>query len=502
MSDASDAVNELNQQLERTDSLLSSITSKTKAIGGNIRGGGASQIANQTAPSGGGGSGSGGGSSSGFDLGAIPDFKDSSTRENRKTLLKSLAGSGIELAGGLASMLPTTQEAMNFDTLANRLRFYGNSAAMQNIGGAYAMQRAVANLGTPTSASDAAAAANQGAGQGLLPGLSNYNATSTFGGVMGGAALASNLTPGLGLQGGMAAMAGLNAARNVNMLRMIGVDVRNQQGQMNDLPDVIGQIYRMLKQSAGQEPTAQMIAVSAMSGNALDSILTQYFGNDSSLRQTVLSGLLQMANSGGASLRTSGTGAEVTRTGGTSAPVQSLAKRNVAEQNMLQQWSRATNEGFMGANRLLSDIYTGLGNVPGSKFGGTFNAAQAALVGMDTFGGARNGAGAMITDSILGAGGAGLNYLSGIPSLKGVGTATAVGAGAVLAGFGANEVGSNFNPNYSPGTNNANNSRLPSGTGAPVYTGNITINVTSPTGSDPWAFANQITSSMVNAARS
>jgi hypothetical protein len=508
MSDASDAVEDLNRSLQTTDSLLSSISNKAKSIGGNLRGGGAGgggggQVANfSSSTTGGAGSASGGsGGSSGLDVGGLPDFKDPVTRASR---MKMLGGGALELAGGVSAFLPSTQEAMNIDTLANRLRFYGNSAAQQNIGGTFAMQRGLAALGTPINAMDPAIAANSGAGMGLLPGLSNYNATSQFGGVLGGAALASNLTPGLGLQGGMAAMAGLNTARNVNMLRMIGVNVRNGQGQMNDLPDIISQIFRLLEQAAGAgNVTPQSIAVSAMSGNALDSILNQYFGNDSALRQTVLSGLLQMASTGGTSLRVSGVKDAMVKTGGLSAPVTSLASRNADEQNMLQQWASATNTGFMGANSLLGSIYKGLGNAASgtNNLSQGLQGIQAGIVGMETFGGARGGAGAMVTDAILGTANGMLgNSLGGqLARLGGVGAALTGAFAAGNGGFGVGTGGQGINPNVSPGGSSWTAPTTPS---SPVYTGNITINVTAPTGSDPWAFANQVTQAMVNTARS
>jgi hypothetical protein len=503
MSDASDAVEGLNRSLQTTDSLLSSISNKAKSIGGNLRGGGGGggdggQVANfSSSTTGGAGTASGGGGAGGImDAGGRPDFKDPVTRAARMKMLgQQVVGGAIQIAGGFASMLPDTQEAMNIDALATRLRFYGNSAA-SNIGGAFAMQRAAAALGTPINAMDPAVAANSGAGMGLLPGLSNYSPTAQFGGIMGGAALASNLTPGLGLQGGMAAMAGLNSARNVNMLRMIGVNVRNGQGQMNDLPDIIGQIFRLLEQAAGAgNVTPQSIAVSAMSGNALDSILNQYFGNDSSLRQTVLAGLLQMANTGGTSLRVSGVKAAMTKTGGLTSTVASLSSRNAAEQNMLQQWASLTNETFSSTNDVLSKLFTGLGNsaTKDSATSASLRGIQRGVTGLETFGGVRNGAGAIITDAMFGMGSAILG--GGV-----LGQLGALGGGMLAADYvGVKSGGQVTNPNVSPG---GSSWTAPTNPTAPVYTGNITINVTAPTGSDPWAFADQVTQAMVNTARS
>ena len=511
MSEASDALDDINSKLETTESSLDSIANKAKSIAGNFRSwsptggpaGGGEQLANKSSSTTGGpGGGGNGGSAFGMDVGGLPDFKDPETRRSRRQMLGILGGGALELAGGVSAMLPSTQEAMTIDTLANRLRFYGNTQAASGIGGAFGMQRALANLGTPINALDPAAAANAGAGMGLLPGLSNYGASSQFTGILGGAALASNLTPGLGLQGGMAAMAGMNTARNVNMLRMIGVSVRNNQGQMNDLPDIIGQIFRILENSAGKgNVTPEAIAVSAMSGNALDSILNQYFGNDSALRQTVLSGLLQMANTGGTSLRYSGSKEAGIKTGAISAPVASLAGRNAAEQNMLQQWASATNTGFMGANTLLSKIFTGAANAASSTgtIGSSLQGIQAGVVGMETLGGARGGAGGLITDAILGtANGLLGNSLAGqLTKFGGVGAALLY---AGKNGFGSGTPGQGINPNVSPG---GSTWTPPTNSQVPAYAvNNMTINVTAPTGSDPYAFATQINQALLNTARS
>jgi hypothetical protein len=120
------------------------------------------------------------------------------------------------------------------------------------------------------------------------------------------------------------------------------------------------------------------------------------------------------------------------------------------------------------------------------------------MVGIDTFGGIRGGAGALLTDSLVGAGSAFFPRGTSGPGGRG---AQVAGVAAGLGIVGAGVIGSNMKPEYSPGTGNKDYGALPVST-SPVYTGAITINVTAPTGSDPWAFANQITTSMVNAARS
>ena len=506
--------------LDKALSTLSSIESSSDRIAQNfekIK----SAVAGVYGAGGGGGGGgfagankssstTGGAGSSGglIDTGSTAPDRTSSTR---KALF-----AGIEMVGAVSSFLPTAQEAMNIDAMANRMRFYGQ-AQSGTAGGAYGVQRALSGLGTATSAIDANVAANMGAGVGLLPGLSNYRVNSSFGGVLGGAALASNLTPGMGLQGGMQAMGGLNQARNVNMLKMIGVNVRDQNGQMNDLPDIIGQVYKLLEQSSGTGGvTPQAIAVSAMSGNALDSILNQYFGNDANLRQTVLSGLLQMANSKGVSLRTSGTKGQMIRTGGSTGTLSSLSTRYTQEQDMLQQWSRATNEGFAGANRFIGDIYSGLAKIPGATGGDTGNqftsalakygaggaqAVQAGLTGLEVFAGARGGAGGQFMNAGGDLAGALLPGLSSnVPS--GVFKAGGIAAGLGIVGLGAAS-GANWSPNETYSTGGATSAPTGASYSGPVYTGGITINVTAPVNSsDATDWAAQLAKALQGAASS
>jgi hypothetical protein len=249
-------------------------------------------------------------------------------------------------------------------------------------------------MGTSTDALDAIRAVSSGAGLGLLPGLSNFD-TGTFAGITGGAALMSNLVPGMGIQAGMQAMATLNQASNVNRLRMIGINVRTSDGtSMADLPGIIDQLYGMLKQSAGGDFSPQDIAVSAMSGNALDSILRQYFPSPD-LRQAILAGLIQKARTK-ESIGISGTIGELTKTGGTTAAAQGIAGRNAAELAMIQSLTGTTLQGLNRGTAALTDIYGTMAQAGGTKLlgmdvGKTMGALAEAKTGLDVLAGGRGG---------------------------------------------------------------------------------------------------------------
>jgi hypothetical protein len=288
---------------------------------------------------------------------------------------------------------------------------------------------------------------------------------------------------------------------------MIGVNVRGSNGStMNDLPNIIKQIYNLLKNSAGKV-TPEYIAVSAMSGNALDSILDPSFGQDQEVRGTVLAGILQMAQSGGASLYTSGSKSALQGTGALTRTINALSTRNQSELRMLQAYTPVTNVGINDMNEtLLPATYDRLTHLQG-----LYAPLQASYTGLQVFNASRGGAGSAMTDALFG--GAGLT----LGGLKGSGTAGSIaksvlkrlGVGGIAAGAGiagglAGLAGSLHANAASGGVVDVSDSSLPTGTvqAAPVFTGAITVNVTAPPGSDPYTWASSITNAMTNAARS
>lgn len=397
---------------------------------------------NATSGGGGGGGGFSYGSGqnvnrqSGFNSGL--DTRDPSFRKEFLPGLNTTGKLGLNsmLAFGMA--LPSPNEAIYTELTANRLKFYTNQQTQSD-----AEILRLSRLGTPTQPLDAAYASNMGADIGLLPGLPNYFTNyfggGRYGGIMGGAALASNLTPGLGIQGGMAVMGSLNQASRVNRLRMMGINVRGIGGdKMNSLPDIIQRLYEIL--SAAGEVTPQSIAVSAMSGNALDSLLNQYFGGDENLKQVVIAGLMQMAQTGGQSLNESGKPSALIATGGATRTSASLGIRSSRELQLFQRYQGSTTQGIREANNVLFSLYGGMmaaENVP------LVTGFAELLGGAETFGGARNGAGVVLAKSLFDAGGglvgkinnAYANRMGGLPVGPLIGAGTGMLAGA--AGLGA-----------------------------------------------------------------
>lgn len=416
----------------------------------------------------------------------------------------------------LMALLPSGQETVQMGSIAERMRFY--SSNLGNNGGnnplsatnnkplyQYSIMNNAMRMGTAVTPDDVAQAINLGSDYGFSTGLKNFNAGTGFAGILGGAALASNLAPGIGITGGMGVMANINQAQNVNMLRMLGIQVRGQNGAtMNDLPQIIEQLYGILTRN-NPSPTPEDIATSLMPGNALDSLIKQYFGNDQNTRRVIISGLIQRIKSG--NLRTSGTRSALGLTGGTTTAIASLGMRNTAEGQMIQGLTDATNKAMVGTNNFIQRLYTGIGGLglADNPAGDVLRGAQQISTALTTFGGIRGGAGANILSGLTDATVASfykehikpngktklvprfnpnqMLKIAGIAGVAGIGTSYLIGNGGWEQALNQDQA------------NVVNNlSQLPSAPGSQQstignqFTGAITINVSVPPGADPYAY--------------
>jgi len=500
-------------------------------ISQSLRGGSSSQIANNTSTTGptannGGGSGTNGyrGNNpySADQAGPYGPGQASPPPKIKSYDALSAFASGVGKAAMAATgFLPTVDEATTTQLAQSRIKFFGGGGYLNPLrdpvapqyagNAAYRLQRDLSNLGTALTPSDSVAAINNGMQMGLLPSLKNYgmgkgsNTTdpshpehdkTRFSGILGGAALASNLSPGIGIQGGMQAMGALNQAQSVNMLKMIGVQVRNSKGTgMNDLPEIIEQIYNVLVRG-DKNVTAEDFATSLMPGNAVDSLLNQYLGGDANLKNVVIAGLFQRLKSRD-NLRISGTKQSLMKTGGTTLEPTSISGRSTAELGLIQSYADPTVNAMNTANRGLMTVYGKLatGNLFSTEKDGNFSAKpliekiQQLQTKLDVYSGARGNAGQAVLDSIL------KGAISGFNGSGAVGKALfgAVGGAATLEGMthintdlkDAGRFNGDFykNPNTYPGDYYSQ----PSNPG-PVYTGTITVNVAAPPGQDPYSY--------------
>jgi hypothetical protein len=297
---------------------------------------------------------------------------DSSTGKAIDTALKS-GGLFGKLAAGLtgygivSSFLPGTDEMVEADLLMKRLGFFGG----KNVGGDRSSSALtdLAKTGTVTSSLDALNALAAAQTMGLGSGNDKFNT---------GVANVSNLTPGMGIEGAMRATGAMQQASSVNMLRGIGIQLRDANGNMaapdKVIDDVWNKICRDYKQAYGSarnggEPTFDEVQIALQPGNSLDSMLEQYFGNDPMLKNMVMNGLLYRAKPGTGTL-TAGVNTNITST----AAINSLSSKYSNTTSLLTTNGSQGAAGFTAATNLISELIFGL-----SKAGDYSGVAQLAL---------------------------------------------------------------------------------------------------------------------------
>ena len=299
--------------------------------------------------------------------------------------------------GGI-SRLPTAKEAVEYELATQRMVFYQQQASYQPGG----RIRPFSNLipGNPDPNSDYARATallqqlgQQGTTTGKFDTVQAMEAARqlgiggpNFSNVALGAAQMSNLTPGIGVEGSMRAYGAIQQGRNVNMLRGIGIRIRGEDGSMKPMPQIIDEIWaKLMREKMGSEPvTVQDVTISLQPGNALASMLDQYFGNDPLLRKQVEDGLILKARSGGSSFAGTDLKKLGEKYGATTPAVSSLSQRITESTRTLQQAAPVMSDAFTYANRVLS-YFTGFMNVI-DRFTGLFSGLSAVKSGLGTLG--------------------------------------------------------------------------------------------------------------------
>jgi len=247
---------------------------------------------------------------------------------------------GLPALGLAYGSLPSVSQGMEQQLLTTRARFYSGMSEEDML----RRQRQMAMQGTitdPMSPTRMDMIAQSG---GISPGLANYEQITS------GVADFSNLVPGMDVTGGMQAAIALNQARNVNMLKLIGVNVRDpSSGLMNNPREVVDQLWNRL--TAGRRPpTREEIALSLQPGNRLDLILNTYFGNSPELKTAAIAYFYQKAAGGNLSLESR------LDTGVTTEGVEAVSNRNAAALGIIQTTADESVAGATAGNRLITSI--------------------------------------------------------------------------------------------------------------------------------------------------
>jgi len=267
-------------------------------------------------------------------------------------LAKGLTGYGI-----VSSFLPGTDETVQTDLLMKRIAFFMGQSGGQVAGGSGSLANTLANKGTVTSSLDSLNALAAAQSMGLTSGGKKF---------MEGVANVSNLVPGMGVEGAMRATGAMQQASSVNMLRGIGIQIRNSDGTLAAPDKVIDDVWTKIcndyKQAYGSarnggKPTLNEVQIALQPGNSLDSMLNQYFGGDPMLKNMVMNGLLYRAQSGGGTLA-GGVDTSMTST----SAITSLSTKYADTTTMLTANAPTGATGFTSANKLISELISSIGS--------------------------------------------------------------------------------------------------------------------------------------------
>lgn len=217
------------------------------------------------------------------------------------------AAGALYAASLTSGMLDQPGESVESQLLTARAAYFNN---FKNIGSNQAYNNMKGTIG---DLSDKATITNKmdvqrGLAAAQSMGISGPNVVGGANSVATGVATASNLIPGQGFEGTMRAFGSMQQGRNVNMLRGIGIQIRDQDGNMKPPDKIIDDLWAKIcrdyaaNYGSGKKPSKQEMQIGLQPGNSMDSMLDMYFGNDPMAKQMIANGLLFKAETGGATI--------------------------------------------------------------------------------------------------------------------------------------------------------------------------------------------------------
>ena len=310
-------------------------------------------------------------------------------------LIGKALGKLVEPAKMAYQAMPTVQESFDYEFFRNRAAFAGmggmSGSRQTQEESVRALGKSVGQRGIVNSPLDVYEALNN-----------SRNLGSNTTGIGNSLATATSLSPGIGMVGAAGALTGMNSARSVNMLRMIGVNIRDaSSGNMRELNKIIEDLWSTLNKQkrGGSAITRDDIRMSLQPGNALDSLLEQYFSGDPLTRKIVEDGLF--AKAAGVSDLTNE--AQLVEKGVIPDAIKSKSRRDVASGGVIATFTDAIIQGFETANavaRALSGTIESLFSLPGlSQFANMFAMSKGFL---DTGVSIGNGVGGTVIDTLTG----------------------------------------------------------------------------------------------------
>ena len=118
------------------------------------------------------------------------------------------------------------------------------------------------------------------------------------GSVAQGVSNISNLVQGVGGTGAMRAYGVMQQGKNVNMLRGVGIQIRDAQGNMKPPDQIIDDLWKKICRDysgaygASKSPSEKELLIAFQPGNSMDSLIGNLFGDDPMVYMLVKNGLI------------------------------------------------------------------------------------------------------------------------------------------------------------------------------------------------------------------
>ena len=270
------------------------------------------------------------------------------------------AAGALYAAALTSGMLDQPGESVESQLLTARASYYNNfgkSTPTQAYNSMKDYTGRLADLGSINNKMDV----QRGLAAAQSMGVSGPNVTApggAFGSVAGGVAVASNLIPGQGFEGTMRAFGSMQQGRNVNMLRGIGIRLRDEQGNLKPPNEIIDDLWAKIcrdysgNYGAGKKPSKQEMQIGLQPGNSMDSMLDLYFGNDPMAKQLIANGLLFKAETGGAAI----TKEKMLEIGATTEAAQAASNRSAQSTKQTMGTQDAGAAGYTSAANTLAEV--------------------------------------------------------------------------------------------------------------------------------------------------
>jgi len=195
-------------------------------------------------------------------------------------------------------------------------------------------------------------------GTNLLQGAGgNFN-----GSIAQGVANVSNLTPGIGAEGAMRAYGAMQQGRNVNMLRGVGISIRDADGNLKPPDKIIDDLWTKICRDygqaygAGRKPSEREVLIGFQPGNSMDSLVQNLFGQDPLVYNMIKNGLVFKARQTAAGADTTINAANAKAAGLTTEAVQAFSRGNAVATQGLILASPAGAKTFAGTKNFLTDM--------------------------------------------------------------------------------------------------------------------------------------------------